>query len=134
MERAGVNADRMLFICTQKITEKDEINEKDLYLVGTVAKIKQVAQLNGGVLRVVCEGLYRAKAREIKEENGCYIAVCDEIIPRRGDDEVLEEAYFRTAKALVKDVLGTEGKLAKETVSSPAVTAVALETVAPVTA
>ncbi len=115
VERASANADRLLFITTQKITEKDEIETSDLYSVGCVAKITQVAQLPGGVMRVLCEGLYRARAREIVEENGYYTTVCDEMETKQGDDEVLEEAYFRTAKALVKDVLGTDGKIAKET-------------------
>ena len=50
--------DRLVFICTQKQTEKDDVTAEDLYTVGCVAKIKQVAQLSGGVIRVLCEGLY----------------------------------------------------------------------------
>ena len=116
IERAGANGDKLVFICSQKETEKDEIGIADLYEVGCVAKIKQMVQLPGGAVRVVCEGLYRALAREKGVESGYFYAVCDEIFSRRGGDEVLEEAYFRTAKALLKDVLGADGKLAKETV------------------
>ena len=115
IQRASDNADKLVFICSQKVTEKDDITEKDLYTVGCVAKIKQMAQLPAGVVRVLCEGLYRAKAREITVEDGHFSAVAEEILPIFGD-EVLEEAYFRTAKALVKDVLGADGKLGKEVV------------------
>ncbi len=114
VERAGANGDKLVFICTQMQTEKDEITVDDIYSVGTVAKIKQMAQLPGGAVRVVCEGLYRANARLRGVENGYFYAVCDELVPRYGD-ETMQEAYFRTAKALVKDVLGADGKLAKET-------------------
>ncbi len=114
VERASASADRLLFICTQRITEKDEIVPSDLYSVGCVAKIKQIAQLPGGVLRVSAEGLYRAKARTVSVEDGCFYAVCDELAPVHGD-EVMEEAYLRAAKALVKDVLLADGKIAKET-------------------
>ncbi len=113
--RAGESADKLVMICTQRVTEKDEVSPADLYEVGSVAKIKQVAQLPGGVVRVVCEGLYRARAREIGMESGYFYAVCDELRVKRGD-EILEEAYFRTAKALVKDVLAADGKLSKEAV------------------
>ena len=116
VQRALDNADKQVFICSQKVTEQDDINEKDLYTVGCVARIKQTAQLPAGVVRVLCEGLYRAKAREITVENGYFSAVAEEILPIHGD-EVLEEAYFRTAKALVKDVLGIDGKLGKEVVA-----------------
>ena len=113
VQRANEQGDKLVLICTQKVTEKDEINPEDLYDVGCVAKIKQAVRTPGGVLRVVCECLYRAKAREIKITDGHFSAVCDEIISRRGD-ELLEEAYFRTAKALLKDVLTNDGKIAKE--------------------
>ena len=115
IERASAT-DRTVLILTQRNTEKDQITTDDVYTVGCVAKIKQVAQLTGGVIRVLCEGLYRAKARGVNvDENGGYMyAVCDPIDAIRGD-EVLEEAYLRTAKALVKDVLSTDGKISKET-------------------
>ena len=117
VERAS-STDRLIFICSQKQTEKDEITETDLYAVGCVARIKQVAQLSGGVVRVVCEGLYRAKARSINfdTDGGYYYSVADELRTIRGD-ETLEEAYFRTAKSLIKEVLSTDGKISKDTVS-----------------
>jgi len=115
IDRASAT-DRLVLILTQRETEKDNITAEDVYTVGCVAKIKQVAQLTGGVIRVLCEGLYRAKARSVNfEENSGYLyAVCDPLPPVHGD-EVLEEAYLRTAKALLKDVLATDGKIAKET-------------------
>ena len=113
--RASESADKLVLICTQRVTEKDDVIAADLYKVGCVAKIKQVAQLPAGVVRVVCEGLYRARAREIGIDSGYFYAVCDEMRSKRGD-EILEEAYFRTAKALVKDVLAVDGKLSKEAV------------------
>ena len=113
VNRANATADKLVFICTQKVTEKDEITAEDIYTVGCVARIRQLSQINGGAMRVLCEGLYRARAREITIADGHFSAVCDELKMKRGD-EVLEEAYFRTAKALVKDVLGVDGKIGKD--------------------
>ncbi len=111
-------SDRLVLICTQRQTEKDDISSEDIYTVGCVAKIKQVAQLTGGGIRVLCEGLYRARARAVSfdEDGGYFYAVADGFHSIYGD-EVLEEAYFRTAKELVKDVLASDGKLAKDTVT-----------------
>ena len=118
IDRATNGGDRLVFILSQRQTEKDEITAVDLYTVGCVAKIKQVAQLTGGAIRVLCEGLYRAKARVLSfhETDECFYGVADPIVTKRGD-EVLEEAYFRTAKELVKDVFATDGKIPKETVA-----------------
>ena len=113
INRANSTQDRLVMICSQRVTEKDEISADDVYSVGCVARVKQISQLPGGAIRVLCEGLYRAQAREIGIESGYFYAVCDELKIKHGD-EILEEAYFRTAKALVKDVLGADGKLSKE--------------------
>jgi ATP-dependent Lon protease len=114
VKRASDSADRLVMICTQKQTEKDEISEEDVYQVGCVAKIKQMAQLPGGVVRVVCDVLYRAKARKIGIEDGYFYAVCDEV-KQKESDEILKEAHFRTAKAMMKDVMAMDGKISKET-------------------
>ena len=118
IDRATNNGDRLVFIIAQKEMEKEEITPDDLYTVGCVAKVKQVAQLTGGAIRVMCEGLYRARARvvSLSEADGCFYGVADPITVKRGD-EILEEAYFRTAKELVKDVFATDGKISKETVT-----------------
>ncbi len=115
IDRASAS-DRTVLILTQRETEKQDVEKFDLYSVGCVAKIKQIAQLSGGAIRVLCEGLYRARARVIDMESGYFYAVADPIDSVHGD-EVLEEAYFRTAKALVKDVMETDGKIAKDTLA-----------------
>ena len=115
VEKAS-STDKIVFILTQRKTEKTDVSPDDLYSVGCVARIKQVAQLSGGALRVLCEGVYRAKARSVSVENGLFQAVAVPIFTVHGD-AVLEEAYFRTAKALVKDVLSSDGKISKDTLS-----------------
>ncbi len=111
IERASAT-DRTFLILTQRQTEKNDISKEDLYRVGCVAKIKQIAQLPGGAMRVVCEGLYRVKARTLTFEGGYFSAVSEPIEATLGDD-VLLEAYFRTAKALAKEVFA-DSKLTRE--------------------
>ncbi len=115
IERASAT-DKTFLILTQRETEKTDVTAADLYEVGCVVRIKQIAQLAGGAMRVICEGLYRAKARSISFENGCFTAVCDPLDAVHGD-EVLEEAYFRTAKALAKEVFPSDSKLLKDLTS-----------------
>ena len=115
IERAS-SSDKLILILTQRQTEKTEIAPEDIYQAGCVARIKQIVQLQGGAMRLVCEGLYRAKARVVTFAGGHFSAVCDPIEPIHGD-EVLEEAYFRTAKALAEDAFAdnktTKDQLAK---------------------
>ncbi|MBC7342719.1 MAG: endopeptidase La [Clostridia bacterium] len=53
--------DREILLVMQKEAQTDEPGEDDLYRVGTVAEIKQLLKLPGGTLRVLVEGLRRAK-------------------------------------------------------------------------
>ena len=114
IERAS-SSDKLVLILTQRQTEKTEVSPEDVYNVGCVARIKQISNVQGGVMRVSCEGLYRARARVVSFAGGHFSAVCDPIEPIHGDP-VLEEAYFRTAKALAEDAL-SDNKTAKELVT-----------------
>ncbi|MDH7478834.1 MAG: endopeptidase La [Syntrophomonadaceae bacterium] len=52
---------REIFLATQKEAQTDEPQDDDIYQVGTVAEIKQLLKLPGGTIRVLVEGLARAR-------------------------------------------------------------------------
>ena len=110
-----------ILICTQKDTDKNDVAAEDMYSVGTVAEIKQVTNLPGGAVRVVAEGQRAVKVKAFTLTD-CFYAECAERKTVHGDP-VIEEAYLRSARALVADVLISEGKLNKETVAKLELTA-----------
>lgn len=112
----SASCDMNVFLCAQRTAEKMLVKEDDIYSVGTVARIRSVTLLPNGNKRLVVEGLYRGEARNINFENGYFYAVVDEILTFHSDD-ILEEAYFRAAKALVKDIRQQEGRIAKEVIA-----------------
>lgn len=54
--------DRIIFLATQKEAQTDDPSEDDIYKIGTVAEVKQLLKLPGGTIRVLVEGIARAKA------------------------------------------------------------------------
>ncbi len=61
--------DRMIMLATQKDAQNDKPQPGDIYESGTVAEIKQLLKLPGGTMRVLVEGLHRAKVtRYVREE------------------------------------------------------------------
>ena len=104
-----------LLICTQKLTDKNDVEAEDMYEVGTIAEVKQSTNLPGGALRVVAEGKRAVKVKAFTKTD-CFYAECAELKIAHGD-EMMEEAYFRSTRALVADVLIADGKLSKETVA-----------------
>ena len=65
--------DRMILALLQK-TEADEPAPDDLYRVGTVCIIRQMAKAQGG-MRVLVEGVARARAEFLQVENGVLQAL-----------------------------------------------------------
>ncbi|MCL6611960.1 MAG: endopeptidase La [Peptococcaceae bacterium] len=55
--------ERVIFLATQKEAQTDDPGEDDIYQVGTVAEVKQLLKLPGGTIRVLVEGLCRARIR-----------------------------------------------------------------------
>ena len=72
--KRAADGDSRLFVCTQKQSEKDDIEGDDVYASGTVVKLKQIARLPGSSLRLTVEGLFRATARQVRKEDGTFIA------------------------------------------------------------
>ena len=72
----AVKADQIIFLAAQKDLTADMPEEKDIYHVGSVCRIRQqLRQTSNGVCRVMVEGLYRAEALEMRTEAKGYAAL-----------------------------------------------------------
>ena len=88
-----------IFITSQKSVFVENPKVTDLFDVGVVARIKQVVKVqNTGNVKVCVEALYRAKAKEIKEDKKCFIATVKKSPYIPANDMVEVEAYLRLAK------------------------------------
>ncbi len=103
--------DKTVFVCAQRGEADKSLSADDLYAVGCVCQIRRA----GGLLpnRITVEAMYRARATEIELSDGCFFAACEEIRSVHEND-TLEEALFRSARAIVRDIQQSEGRLAKE--------------------
>ena len=110
--KRATDTDMQLLVCAQPDSEKDEITAEDICKVGTVVKIKQITRLPSDSVRILAEGLCRARVRSFTLD-GCFCAEADEVRPVHGD-AVLEEAYFRTAKDIMRDISSTDNRLSKD--------------------
>lgn len=72
VERAMKDGER-IFLVTQKASDKEQPALEDLYSMGVIAEIKQVVKLQNDIMRVMVEGLERAKVYEITDESQTYI-------------------------------------------------------------
>lgn len=56
--------DRIIFLATQKEAQTDDPGEDDIFQIGTVAEVKQLLKLPGGTIRVLVEGISRARVNK----------------------------------------------------------------------
>lgn len=113
----ATDGDSRIFVCAQKDADLTEITPADIYLTGTVVRLKQVGRLPGNTIRITCTGLYRAEARAVDMANGSYYAEVCEIKSLHGD-EAIEEAYFRTAKNVMREISAGSPRLSKDVISA----------------
>lgn len=59
--------DRHIFLATQRDAQTDDPKPEEIFEVGTVAEVKQLLKLPGGTIRVLVEGLARARVT-------CYVS------------------------------------------------------------
>jgi len=78
-----------IFLTTQKSIETDDPSIDEIHEVGTLCKVKQMLKLPGDTIRVLVEGLSRAKISEVIQEEP-YIKVTIEEYPDK-DFEIDQE-------------------------------------------
>ncbi len=70
----ALNGDRKIFLATQHDASVDEPTADDIYSVGTIGNIVQSVRLTDGNIRVLVEGVERARATEVNDEDGFFVA------------------------------------------------------------
>lgn len=84
--------EQKLFLVTQKNSDVEEPSKEDLYDIGTIAVVKQISKLPGGLVRVLVEGISRAQLMEM------------ELVPgKEKKDEYLQGAVLELAEEPVKE-------------------------------
>ena len=98
LERAMENGEE-IFLVTQRGLAVDEPEEKDLYEIGTVARVTQILRISERVLRVMMEGERRARLKRLWQREPylqAQIELIDEPpLPRQGKrtEAMLRQTY-----------------------------------------
>jgi ATP-dependent Lon protease len=114
LEKAMVDDHNLILLATQREVHIEEPTQEEIYQVGTVAKVRQMLKLPNGTIRVLVEGLKRARIEEYVGDDECYIVRYREL---EGQDEggqdiealmraVLDhfEQYLRLSKKLSPEI------------------------------
>jgi len=70
----ALSADRKIFLATQHDASVDEPNADDIYETGTIGNIVQSVKMPDGNIKVLVEGVERARATEVNDVDGFFVA------------------------------------------------------------
>ncbi len=111
--------DSDIFLTVQKEPDIDSPKEDDFYETGVICKIKQMIKMPGDNIRVLVEGLSRAKIVEITQQEPFFEIVVDEYTYEIGfpiEDKL--EAIIRLSLNLFEEYSSIYNKVAPDAVSS----------------
>lgn len=109
--------DKIVYLVTQKDPGIDNPTKTDLYSVGVVARILQVMKLPNGTIKVLIEGLFRARMLSMKKSGGYYMSRIHVIEPERNIDDSETEALARRVMDLFTDYVQRNRRIPNEIVS-----------------
>lgn len=110
---SAMMADRMLLLLAQQDSAREEIGMDDLFKIGVVAKVVQVMKLPNGLVKVLVEGVVRAKVMEADQRDGYLTAKLVPLLPPNRQEIRLEGAQ-RHAIALFREYVSLNRSLPDE--------------------
>jgi ATP-dependent Lon protease len=70
----ALNGDRKIYLATQHDARIDEPTSDDIYSVGTIGNIVQSVKMPDGNIKVLVEGIERARTVELNDTDGFFVA------------------------------------------------------------
>tara|TARA_E500000318_G_scaffold22377_2_gene22662 strand:+ start:1240 stop:3639 length:2400 start_codon:yes stop_codon:yes gene_type:complete len=107
--------DKQILLVTQKNAADDDPSPDDIYTVGTVGTVLQLLKLPDGTVKVLVEGIQRARITEFKENEDFFEAFAEPMVDEESDDPEQEalsravvsqfEQYIKLNKKIPPEVL-----------------------------
>ena len=70
----ALSSERKIFLATQHDASVDEPSSDDIYQTGTIGNIVQSVRMPDGNIKVLVEGVERARSVEINDDDGFFVA------------------------------------------------------------
>ena len=96
----AMKKDQTLMLIPQRDMAKDDPELRDFYAMGTVARVKQILRGQGETVRVLVSGLYRARIRELTQNEPFLYGVVASVPQSEVTDTLTARALRREANAL----------------------------------
>ncbi len=110
-------ADKEILLVSQEDAQMDEPSPEEIYSVGTIVEIKQLLKLPGGAVRVLVEGISRARIEEYTAVEPFYQVIATEFAEKEEQSTEIE-AMTRNLVFQFEQYVKLSKKIPAETVVS----------------
>jgi ATP-dependent Lon protease len=111
----ALSENRMILLTAQRDKELEEPGDGDLFLTGTVAVIMRMLKLPDGRIRVLVQGVCRARIKEVNADGNFISAKIERLHDSDVDPDSIErEALQRSVKRLLERATGLGKNLPSE--------------------
>ncbi|MCB9480683.1 MAG: endopeptidase La [Desulfobacteraceae bacterium] len=112
---ASVNVNNFVFLATQKDPVSEEPGKKEIYTVGTVAKVLRILKLPDGKVKALVQGVTKGEITDYISETPYFEVKIDLIEDIEIEDFDMEiEALVRNIKEQSEKILGLRGELTND--------------------
>lgn len=95
-----------LMVVTQRDAATEQPQADDLYTVGTIVRVRQVSRMQGKVVRVLAEGIVRARLDELHTADGNGGSYLEGSVTVCGDSGEVEEMEQSAYASHIRELMG----------------------------
>ncbi len=116
LERCMVD-DHMILLSSQSEMNIEEPTQEDIYRIGTISKVRQMLKLPNGTIRVLVEGVTRARIEQYLPNEQFYDVLVSEL-QETGDDDPELDALMRAVLGQFEHYIALSKKVTPETLAA----------------
>jgi ATP-dependent Lon protease len=105
---------RLVFLVAQKHVQTEDPNPEDIYPIGTVAEVLQLLKMPDGTLKVLVEGVQRARWTDFRRDNRGYVEVDINVLADTTEKTPEVEALMRRAMSQFEQYVKLNPRLPME--------------------
>ncbi len=114
----AIEGEKLLFVSAQKSSDDDDADFDSVYPAGVIARVLQVLKLPNGLLKVLIEGVKRARMRSTYETDGKVRVVEVFEIPDAMPGELQTEALVRQMDEVFTEYVQAHRSIPAEAISA----------------
>lgn len=107
-----------ILLLSQKEPEDDTPSVNDIYTVGVISKVRQILKQTGEGVRILAEGVSRARVSEFIDTRKFLKAKAVEIETKEPEPDAFSMALVRKAREVFSEYLGLSGRVSSDLTDS----------------